>query len=120
VTFAFRLPMPPSTNMMFATDFKTRRRFRTKEYATWTREAGRLLLEQWNLAGQPRIVAPYALHIQLNLNHQSDVANREKAITDLLVATIPDCPDDRWINRILIERNRDQEAPAVVRVEAVL
>jgi hypothetical protein len=114
--FIADLPMPPSANTMFATDFKTKRRFLSKEYAAWKKEAGRALIEQWQAAEGPVIGKPYAVHIELNLNHQADIANREKAITDLLVATIPGFPGDQWVNRMLIERNRDIEA---ARVEVV-
>jgi hypothetical protein len=34
------LPMPPSSNNMFATDKKSGRRFRTAEYSGWLLEAG--------------------------------------------------------------------------------
>jgi hypothetical protein len=119
MTFAARLPLPPSSNMMFATDFKTKRRFATKEYREWKRLAGATLFHQWQEAGRPQITKPYEVHIQVDINHQSDIVNREKAITDLLVSTIPDFPDDRWINRMLIERRRDMEASVIVRVDSV-
>lgn len=114
--FSADLPLPPSANMMFATDFKTRRRFISKEYAAWKRDAGRWLLEQWQAADQPIIGKPYAVHIEVNVNHSSDITNREKAITDLLVSTIPGFPGDQWVNRMLIERNREIEG---ARVEVV-
>ena len=123
-TFAARLPMPPSANNLFATFTPKgggkQRRVISAEYKAWKKAAGIILLAQWRLAGKPRITAPYEVHIQLNLNHQSDIANREKAITDLLVQTIPDFPGDQWVNRMLIERNRDMEAPAIVRVDSVV
>lgn len=111
----FDLPMPPSANMMFATDFKTKRRFISKQYAAWKKSAGETLGEQYARYGSPALHKPIALHIRLNVNHKSDIANREKAITDLLVAHL-DMPDDCWIDRILIERDRTVEA-AVVSIE---
>lgn len=111
--FSAELPLPPSSNMMFATDFKTKRRFVSKEYSGWKREAARQLIEQWNAAGKPIIGKPYSVYIQLNINHQGDIANREKAITDLLVATIPGFPGDQWVDRIVIERNRSIPAALV-------
>lgn len=105
------LPIPPSANNLFAT--YNGRRIISRAYKAWKKEAGPLLLEQWEQAQKPTIGQPYAVHIELNVNHQSDIANREKAITDLLVSTIPGFPGDQWVNRMLIERNRDIEAARV-------
>jgi len=101
----FELPMPPSVNAMFATDWKTKRRFVSKSYATWKENATNLLGAQYAAYGSPSVHRPVALTIKLGLNYQSDIANREKALTDLLVANI-DMPDDRYIERIVIERDQ--------------
>jgi Holliday junction resolvase RusA-like endonuclease len=114
----FELPLPPTTNSLFATDFKTKRRFISKEYAAWKRAAGALLREQYARYDSPEVLKPVHLRIQLNVNHQSDIANREKAITDLLVHTL-DMPDDRYIDRLVIERDREIEAAVVTIGEAV-
>lgn len=107
--------MPPSANMMFVNspNAKGKGRFLSGAYKAWRKEAARVLLEQWNAADQPIIDKPYSVHIELNLNHQGDIANREKAITDLLVATIPGFPGDQWVNQMLIQRNRDIPAARV-------
>ena len=112
--FTADLPMPPSANNMFAT--YNGRRIISRAYKAWRKEAGASVLEQWQAADQPTIGKPYSVYIQLNLNHQSDIANREKAITDLLVKEIPGFPGDQWVNRMLIERNRQIEG---ARVEVV-
>jgi hypothetical protein len=121
MTWAFTLPMPPSANMMFINSRNAtgRGRFPSPEYKRWKREARATLLDQWEMAGKPQVTKPYAVHIQLNVDHKSDIANREKAITDLLVQTIPDFPGDQWVNRMLIERNRDVPC-VIVRVDAIL
>jgi hypothetical protein len=117
VIFIADLPMPPSSNNMFVNaPGKQGGRFPSGAYKAWKKAAGRALIEQWQAAEGPVIGKPYAVHIELNLNHQADIANREKALTDLLVATIPGFPGDQWVNRMLIERNRDIEA---ARVEVV-
>lgn len=113
VTFTVDLPMPPSANMLFPTDRKTGRRFLSKEYAAWKKTARDILLDAYAAAGSPTIGKPYAVHIDLNLNHQSDIANREKPLTDLLVATLPGFPGDQWVNRVVIERNRNIEAARI-------
>jgi hypothetical protein len=111
----FDLPMPPSLNGMFATDFKTKRRFASKAYTAWKREAGDALGAQYAAYGSPSVHKPVRLHIKLGINYQSDIANREKAITDLLVANI-DMPDDRYIDFLMIERDQSVTG-AVVTIE---
>lgn len=116
--FICELPIPPSANMMFINSRNSsgKGRFPSPAYKAWKKEAARRLIDQWEAADKPHIDKPYAVHIALNLNHQADIANREKAITDLLVATIPGFPGDQWVNRMLIERDRTIEA---ARVEVV-
>lgn len=109
----FDLPMPPSSNNLFATF--NGRRIVSREYKAWRKAAGDTLGAQYARYGTPELSKPIHVHIRLNLNHQSDIGNREKAITDLLVATL-DMPDDRYIDRIVIERDRAVEA-AVVTIE---
>lgn len=102
------LPMPPSTNMMFVNspNSKGKGRFPSPAYKAWKKTAGKILLDAWEAADKPIIGKPYAIHISLNVNHQSDIFNREKALTDLLVAKIPGFPDDCWIDRGVVERDR--------------
>ncbi len=96
------LPMPPSANMMFATDFRTKRRFLSKEYAAWKKRAAEKLESYTAL---PKLEKPYGVHIRLNLNHQGDIANREKACCDALV-TAGIIVGDQWINTLRIDRDR--------------
>jgi hypothetical protein len=92
---------------------KGRGRFPSSAYKAWKKEAGALLLAQWEAAGRPVITKPYSMHTRLNVNHQSDVASREKAIGDLFVAVIPGFPDDRWANLVILERDRNIPAASV-------
>jgi len=116
--FSVDLPLPPSANMMFinSPNRAGRGRFPSPQYKAWRKAAGSLVMQAWNEQFQPVISKPYALHIRLNVNHQSDIANREKALTDILVATIPGFPDDCWLNRLVVERDRSIEG---ARVEAM-
>lgn len=111
----FDLPMPPSVNACFATDFKTKRRFASKAYVVWKKAAADKLGQQYAAYGAPTIHKPIALTIRLGLNYQSDIANREKPLTDLLVANL-DMADDRYIERIVIERDQSITG-AIVTVE---
>lgn len=110
----FDLPMPPSSNNLFATITQKGkvRRITTRDYKAWRELAGDCLMAQYTRYGAPAIHKPIELRIRLNLDHKGDIANREKAITDLLVEHL-DMPDDRWIDRIVIERDRTVEAAVV-------
>lgn len=111
----FQLPMPPSVNALFATDFKTKRRFISKAYTEWKGKAGEELRRQYAAFGSPGVHKPVAVSIRLGLNYHSDIANREKAITDLLVDVL-DMPDDRYVDCIVIERDQSIKG-AIVTVE---
>lgn len=110
----FELPIPPSANNLFATVIikGKPRRITTREYKAWREMAGDQLVHQYAAFGGPSIPRHASLRIQLNLNHKGDIANREKAITDLLVEHL-DMPDDCWIDRIVIERDRNVSAAVV-------
>lgn len=97
------LPLPPSTNSLFATDFKTKRRFISKGYASWKKAAASIL------AGHKPLAKPYAVHILVNINYTGDVENRLKAICDALVDAGIIC-DDRYIDSLRIDRDRSVEA----------
>lgn len=74
--------MPPSVNGLYATDFRTRRRFRSKAYAAWLAlvtplqthaETFTTALEASYRVGRPD-------------KRKRDVMSYEKALTDLLVS----------------------------------
>lgn len=113
--FAVRLPMPPSTNNMFV-NVPKRGRASSEEYRDWKQSARRIVMRAWEAAARPKIGKPYKVKISLGLNRSGDIANREKALTDILVSTIPDFPDDRWIDHITIERRGGIPGAAVIQV----
>jgi crossover junction endodeoxyribonuclease RusA len=77
---ALELPLPPSVNAL--TFNRKGGRSKTESYDAWLIEAGVLLNQQ-----KPgRIVGPYSLMAAFaRPNKSSDLANREKALSDLLV-----------------------------------
>jgi hypothetical protein len=110
------LPLPPSLNNAFATF--NGRRIISREYKAWKKEAGKVVAEQLaTMDRTPDVKKHYALHYRFNLNHQSDIGNREKCATDLLVA-MKIIPGDQWCDRLVIERDRTIEG-AVVTVGAL-
>lgn len=108
----FDLPMPPSVNAMFATDFRTKRRFATKPYTEWQRTARDVLAAQYAAYGSPTVHRPVHVTLRVGLNFTGDIMNREKAVTDLLVDVI-DMPDDRYIDRYVVERDRTVDGARV-------
>lgn len=119
--FTCECAVPPSSNMMFINSPNNggRGRFPSAAYKAWRRDAGREVLEQWIAADRPHIGKPYQIYIRINVNHQSDIANREKALTDLLVATIPGFPDDAWMDRLVVERDTSVDGALVEAVTLV-
>ena len=103
-TFSITLPMPPSSNNLFATDFKTKRRFITKDYTKWRECAAKRIADSHAAQGAPTFDRHLQLIIHVGLDYRSDVCGRVKAIEDLLVKSIPGFPDDRYIDRLEVER----------------
>lgn len=111
LTLAF--PLPPSLNNAFAT--YRGRRIISREYKAWKVNAGKAIADQLATMSPPSIGRSYSLHYRFNVNHQSDIGNREKCATDLLVA-MKLIPGDQWCDRILLERDRTVDG-AIVTVE---
>lgn len=104
--FAVTLPMPPSTNNMFATVLVKGkpRRIISREYKAWRLDASGEIFTAWTAQGKPAFGPHLLLTIHIGLDYRGDISNRIKAIEDSLGESIPDFPDDRYIERIEIER----------------
>lgn len=76
----FDLPLPPSTNGLFKNN-RRRGRVKTPRYEAWIEEAG------WKLIIQrpPRSIGPVEIKYEIGSKARGDIANYEKATTDLLV-----------------------------------
>jgi Holliday junction resolvase RusA-like endonuclease len=94
------MPTPPSSNNLFATVGK--KRIRTVEYIQWAREAGYLL----NRQRPPLMAGKVTLLIEVEnpkTAHRQDVANREKAVVDLLVSRgVIQGDDQRFVREIIM------------------
>lgn len=105
-------PCPPSLNNAYV-NVPKRGRVPSRELSAWKRVAANDIWAQWVAQGKPAFSKPFGLHYRFNINHQSDIGNREKCATDLIVATIPGFPGDQWCNRITIERDRTIDGAVV-------
>lgn len=114
-TFTVDLPLPPSTNALFA-NRKGGGRVKTEAYKAWLNDARWHLITAWRAAGKPEWPAklPMRLSIRLGLTGRTrDASNTIKAIEDVLVKELP-VPDDRWNDAG--EWLRDETIPGVARV----
>lgn len=104
------LPMPPTTNNLFAGT--GRRRYRTDEYNSWIEDAG------WQLATQrpPQVLGKVSLLIEVEEPRtaiKQDVSNRTKATEDLLVRHKVIEGDDQFHVREVITRWADVQGVRV-------
>ncbi|MGE4043362.1 MAG: hypothetical protein AB7F35_00815 [Acetobacteraceae bacterium] len=73
---------PPSTNNLFGTNWKTRQRFVSEEYKRWRKMAMQEIMTQRRHQHPGRVRVAYAVERGSPL---SDIGNREKGPSDLLV-----------------------------------
>ena len=86
----YQLPMPPSVNTCYYTDFKTKSRHKTKQYREWTHDCDREVLTQkrYVCSGDEQISVIYTFYTswftKAGKIKKRDVANLEKPLTDYL------------------------------------
>ena len=91
------LPRPPSVNGMFATNWKTKQRFKSKKYGAWIKEAQAVLLTQMPVEVY---FGEVTIHIFVSpTNSKEDISNRIKAVEDFLV-TSKIIQDDSFVTSI--------------------
>lgn len=93
------LPFPPSVNGLYSTSWKTKRRFKSQTYKLWTESATMYVA----LAGYPKVRGKVKALYEFGRpdKRRRDVANYEKAVSDLLT----DCgciEDDSMIEEITL------------------
>lgn len=90
----FHVPMPPSVNNLFV-NVVGRGRVPSSRYTKWRIAAGLTLNDQ----KVPRLDGPVHLEYSIGTNTRADLANTEKALTDLLVSSAIIDGDDRMTVR---------------------
>lgn len=78
-----RLPFPPSVNQLYATNWKTKRRYKTGKYNEWQKDAGWKLKTQKRQNHSGRVAVTY--FAKRPDNRKRDIDNLSKAICDFLV-----------------------------------
>lgn len=107
------LPMPPSVNALFANK-RAGGRIKTKEYKAWQQLAGMCIRDSHR-----QQLGPYSISIALKhsaVSTLSDLTNREKALSDLLVDHGV-VKDDRYCQRLMMVWDEGIEADCIVIVQ---
>ena len=103
--------LPISVNQAYATDFKTRRRFKTKTYEDFKENLGSYLI------GKTKEPLNGDIEIEYNFYYQDkrkrDMLNLEKVMTDCLVY-YRIIEDDSLITRMVLERYYNKGNPCTV------
>ena len=109
-----RLPLPPSTNNLYA-NVPGKGRVKSSRYRSWLNSAG------WELQAQKRgvVSGPYRITIRAHrYNKRSDLGNLEKPISDLLVAH-GIVPDDRHAGEIILAWSDEPARTCRVTIEEI-
>lgn len=99
-TLSFTLPVPPSANNLFV-NVPGKGRVKSAEYKAWISSAGWLVKSA--VVGKPLPAPPYAVVYEVPVDRRSDIANREKAASDLMVK-LGLITDDKFIDHMTIVR----------------
>lgn len=116
--FRISLPLPPSANNLFA-NAAAGGRYPTKEYKQWLRGAGWIVQAEKSKQGipsEPEQKKPYEVTLVFGMTRQRDIDNGIKAVLDLMKKQ-GIISDDRWVDRLIVERLRQKPASGNVVVE---
>ena len=97
------LPLPPSANACWRNGKGGKGRFRTDVYKGWIAEAGLVAVSRWRSLSSPVFAPGYSIKVSVGMNRRRDLDNIAKPILDTLVASLG-LPDDRWCDRIELDR----------------
>jgi Holliday junction resolvase RusA-like endonuclease len=97
------LPLPPSVNAMFIKSKPGSRRGKalSPQYVAWRKDVD----ETFERYGYGMLERPYGVSIRINVNNQSDIDNRVKAVLDALVRNGV-IYGDQWIDELFVKRDR--------------
>jgi Holliday junction resolvase RusA-like endonuclease len=102
---SINLPLPPSANACWRNGAGGKGRFRTAEYLTWIGEAELIGLVRLRGSGIREFGKGYSIKISAGMNRRRDLDNIAKPVIDTLVKAFGGAlPDDRWCDRIELDR----------------
>ncbi|MDB4726423.1 RusA family crossover junction endodeoxyribonuclease [bacterium] len=119
------LPFPPSTNGLYATSWKTKRRFKSKAYSKWSKLAEVALQSQ----AKPKLI-DYPIKLEIALakplnkdgtptKRRMDISNRVKSLEDFLVNQNI-LVDDELVHELLVYWDKSGEFEGVrVKIEPI-
>lgn len=108
---------PPSVNQCYGTNWQTKRRFKTKVYTNWIKQAGWTCIKLGSAHKVPgKITVSYAV-ARPKTKHRRDVANYEKPLSDFIVSH-GFIEDDSLIQEAKIFWSDDVKEGVQVRIEA--
>lgn len=110
---SLKLPRPPSVNGMYATNWKTKQRFKSKKYGEWIKESQAVLLTQ-----MPVEVFFGEVTIDIfvsRTNRKEDISNRIKAVEDFLVSA-KIIQDDSLVTSISCSWDRELDDECIVNI----
>ena len=116
---SFDLPLPPSANACWRNGRGGVGRYRTDVYKAWIGEAELLARSKWARHGKPAFGKGYTVTISAGMNRRRDLDNLAKPIIDTLGAAI-DLPNDRWCDRIEMDRQGPDGRVVVTIIGGVL
>ena len=82
-SYSLVLPKPPSTNALYSTDWRTKRRFKSQRYKAWIAEAEVALHTQKRKEFKGEVIVKISVGKQDK--RRADVSNYIKATEDFLV-----------------------------------
>lgn len=96
------LPIPPSVNEMFGKAHINSKfgKNLSKAYKVWRTDVDKLFMAK----RFPVVIRPYGVEIRVNVNRNSDIDNRIKAVLDALERNKVIC-GDQWVDQLQVFRD---------------
>jgi len=113
------LPLPISVNAAYATNFSTKRRFKTTEYKNWEREALLYCKSRYEILGDNWVDVRYTYFMPIyNKNgtkKKIDVFNYEKCLSDFIPSIIKGF-DDSFIKEGTVKKVHSDKNIVIVTI----
>jgi Holliday junction resolvase RusA-like endonuclease len=107
----FVLPLPPSVNKAFPTNWKTKRRYLSKEAKQYKKTISSFLLKE----KKPVIISNICIRMGFVFkdNRRRDISNYIKVLEDCLVSDKIIIDDSKVIGLLILKKQNNKENPHV-------